>query len=407
MKNLLALFVLAVGFISNPAQAQEDDTLRVSVNGTDITIITDDLTSIEGVNFNGMIRRFSEGMQKAASEFQAEMAEIDRQEEAGEITAEEAEERREVASERFEEKAELLAEEMEEWTDQMEDQMEREDQEWETWAKQWEDGDSLPEPMNPPMAPTPPHKGQRIIITEDGIRIEDNEVEEEIIIGEDPCEHCDDDDHYTQNEFVVGFHVGWNTMYNDDFQLSSGGAEVKFFDSWAYDLEFGHKVRLGSTSPFLFYYGMNFSWHNIETRKSLVKFEDVNGVPSAAFQDRTDISNISETEFDIVYWDIPMMFILDLSGDDFDDSFTLGLGGYGGVRIGSERETTYTDFRQDEIDEDIDDNFLSNQFRYGLMGQIGWGSFKVTAKYDLNQLFQSEFNTPNYHVASVTLGLVF
>jgi hypothetical protein len=41
------------------------------------------------------------------------------------------------------------------------------------------------------------------------------------------------------------------------------------------------------------------------------------------------------------------------------------------------------------------------------MAQVGLGTFKITAKYDLNNLFRQDKVTPDYQVGSLTLGWVF
>lgn len=389
MKRLILPALLLLGFAQG-AQAQETDTLRVKVNGTEIVIATDDLSELNDVDINAMINKFTEGMKEAKEEFQATMKDIDAREEAGEISEDQADEEREAAAEVFEEKVEALAENLEDWGDSVSD-----DSDWDTWSDQWEDdGNEIAENDSSVVIK---RDNQVVIIDENGIRIEDSECEEDIIIG-------NDEDYYDQDEGYIGLHLGWNTLYNDDFLLSAGDAEVDFFNSWKFDLEFGHKVRLGQTSPLFFHYGVNFGWHSYRTYGSLMKFDD-NGTPAADWQQRTDVS-VSKTEFDISYFDVPLMLSLDLSGRDIYEGFNIGVGGYGGVRMNAERETTYKDFRGDEVEEDIDDHFLTNQWRYGLIGQIGYGRVVVTARYDLSPLFQDRFNTPDYHNASITVGLI-
>lgn len=409
MKRITLTLLAFAGLTSVGLYAQGDnDTLKINMNGTEIIISTDDLTSLQDINLDGMLRDFSVGMREAAETFSATMNEIKAMEEAGEITAEEADQRREEATEKFELRTEKLGELMESWGEAQEDNMEEwaesQEEEWDRWAERWEenaeemDGSGTPRTDGLPEVSEEGLRGRQFIIDEDGIRIEDRI--EEIIISPD-------NDGYIQDMGVIGFHFGWNTLMNDDYQVSSGESEVRFFQSWAYDLEIGHKIRIGRKTPLIFHYGLNFSWHNIETKESLVKFEDpATGDPVVAFQSRPGL-DVNETEFDIVYMDIPLMLHLDLSGKDMDDSFTLGVGGYGGVRLSSERESKYVDFNRDIVEENIDDHFLSNQWRYGLMGQVGLGSFKLTARYDLNQLFQENYDTPNYHIASLTLGFVF
>ncbi len=395
MKNALFLMVALMGFTSS-SWAQEEDTLQIVVNGHRITIATEDVTTLDNVDLNGMLREFATGIQEAAAEMQAEMQDIKERRESGEITEEEAEAEMEASEEKFEARVEELEVLMETWGEAMEQKMEGEAEEWESWAEQWEDEAQEMEGEDPVVEG---HSSERhIIIDEEGMRIEDI-IREELKI--------DRGDGYQSSRGIFGFHFGWNTLYNSDMQLAAGEAEVDFFESWKYDLEFGWEHRFGSTSPIFFRYGLNFAWYSFETKEPLAKFPnpDGSGDPSVDFVDPG--FTISEAEFDITYMDIPLMLRMDLSGKSIGDGFQLGIGGYGGVRLASDREIEYRDFNGDRIKERIKDGYLTNQWRYGVMGQIGYGSFHVTARYDLSQLFEDRFDTPDYQAATLTLGFVF
>ncbi len=395
MKKLI-LPVIAVIGLCTPAMAQDPDSLVIEENGAQIIISGDDDISINGQSLQAILAEFTAGMEAAAAEFEATLEDIEAREEAGEIDEDQAEAERDAAGDAFEMRAEELAESLEEMGESMERMAESQERNWEQWADQWEKG-TFPDPDSTDQAESGRNSDRRIIIGEDGIRIEDR-IDDDII--------WDESNGYEQESAIIGFHFGVNQLYNPDMELAAGEAEVGTFKSWTYDLELGHKVRIGQTSPLFFQYGLNFSWHSFNTKGSLTKAPDVNGDPSISFAPRAGV-NVSNTEFDIVYMDIPLMLQLDFSGEDINEGFSIGVGGYGGVRIDAERETEYTDFNGDNIEETIEDNFLTNQFRYGVMGQIGWGSMKVTAKYDLSALFQDRYDTPNYQTASVTLGFVF
>ncbi len=392
MKNLIYPIIAALGLSFGATAQTENDTIRISVNGSEIVISSSDLNELSSVDINGMLKEFSEGMQAAAKEFKAKMADIDAREESGEINEDQAEEEREAAEEEFEERAEQLADEMEMKADAIEENMENEAESWEAWAEKWEDDAEDMEERSES------NSERHIIIDEEGMRIEDR-IREEIII--------DDNDGYKSDKGIIGFHFGWNTLYNSDMQLAGGEAEVDFFNSWKYDLEFGHDIRLGKKSPLFFRYGLNFAWYSFETKQPLAKFPDPNNPdqPSVDFVDPG--FTVSDAEFDIAYMDIPLMLRLDFSGKGIGNGWQLGVGGYGGVRLSSDREIEYRDFNGDDIEERVKDSYLSNQWRYGLMGQIGYGSFHITARYDLSQLFEERFDTPDYQAASLTLGFVF
>jgi hypothetical protein len=88
------------------------------------------------------------------------------------------------------------------------------------------------------------------------------------------------------------------------------------------------------------------------------------------------------------------MLQLDLSERGMDNGFTLGVGGYGGLRMYSVREIKYNDFADDRTKTKEYNNLFMNNWRYGLMAQIGFNSFKITAQYDMNPLFR-ESHSPS------------
>lgn len=389
MKNLILTSIALIGMSTVALAQPEDSTMVIEEDGMEIIISGNDI-QFDGMSLRAMLTEFKQGMEVAADDFETTLDDIDARLEAGEITEEQAEEEREAAEEEFDAKAEMLAERLKGMGEAMESRAEATAEEWEQWGEQWDED-------NFPRIDTPNTERERhLTIDENGVRIEDR-IREDIII--------DDNDGYDQGDGFLGIHVGINQLYNADMEMAGGFATIKPESSLAVDLEMGHKFRIGRKSPLFFQYGLNLSWHSFRTRGSVTKVPDMNNEPTIVFLDRTDV-NVTKTELDITYLDVPLMLSLDFSGREMDESFTLGVGGYGGIRLATERETEYTDFYSDEVSEVIDDNFLTNQFRYGVMAQVGWGSVKVTAKYDLNTLFNQSFDTPDYQVGSVTLGLM-
>ncbi len=82
--------------------------------------------------------------------------------------------------------------------------------------------------------------------------------------------------------------------------------------------------------------------------------------------------------------------------------FRMGLGGYAGVNLGTRQKLKYIEDgrnRKAKIKED----YNTSNIIYGLSGYIGWSSFSLYTKYDLNPLFQNnEFKQHN-----ISLGLRF
>ena len=87
---------------------------------------------------------------------------------------------------------------------------------------------------------------------------------------------------------------------------------------------------------------------------------------------------------------LPVMLQLDFSREGTDKGLTIGAGGYGGVRLYTLRELRYEDLNNESNWEYNYNNYFMNNWRYGLMAQLGYGSFKLTAQYDMNPLFRTK-----------------
>ena len=171
---------------------------------------------------------------------------------------------------------------------------------------------------------------------------------------------------------------------------------------------FGGKTRFGESKMYV-RYGMQFNWHYFQHKGNniLIKEEipnlDFNGIHFMEDNSR----NYGKTTYRITYWDFPLMLEFDNSRPGRSDGFSLAAGGYAGFRISSRRILEYSDFNGDDTREKVENSFYTNGFRYGVLGQIGFGTFKITGKYDLSTLFRDNRDTPDYQIGSITLGWVF
>jgi hypothetical protein len=86
-------------------------------------------------------------------------------------------------------------------------------------------------------------------------------------------------------------------------------------------------------------------------------------------------------------------------------SFRVGAGVYGGYRIGSHVKYKYDDLNGDNQKDKIKDNLFLNPFKYGVRGQMGWGSFDIFFNYDLSEMFEEDATAPR--LTPVTFGVIF
>ncbi len=405
-----SLFVLTLCAIGLTSLAQQKDTLRINVNGNEIIILTDDVNSLTQTDYNAIIKRLTDETQRIVAEQNKAMAEINAQEKKGELTAEEAAAKRAAVADKTAAELDALSAEIENWADRYGEAMEENAEDPEAWAAQWESNAQKYETVNPPTAPDAPEEaeGTTVIINEEGI----------VITGEegdwDPDKVKDAKEKYKRNQTIGygSFHFGWANWVNADGIATAQGTntttELNFWPSMVWGFGFGGKTRLGESKMYI-RYGMEFNWNYFQMKGNtiMVKYDDVileqEGV--AFYQDETQ--NYSKSAFRISYWDAPVLFEFDNSKPGQSNGFSFALGGYGGIRMGSHTYINYSDFNGDKTEVTQRNNYYTNGWRYGLLGQIGLGTFKITAKYDLNQLFRTDKTTPDYQIASITLGWVF
>jgi ribosome-associated translation inhibitor RaiA len=405
MKTLVLTLALAATLV---AGAQTKDTLRLNVNGNEIIILTDDVNNLSQTDFNAIIQRLTAETQRIMAEYNAEVDEINRKQTAGTITAEQATEQREAATENMQDAIEALSDEIENWADRYGEQLEENAEDPTAWKAQWEanaEKYEAQDPPTPPNAPAPPapKKGTTVVINDDGVTIESDE-------DWDPDKVKDAREKYKANQTIGYFewYFGWNNWFNENGMATDLGTpqttELDFWPSMVWGFGFGGRTRFGS-SQINVRYGTQFNWHFYVFRGNnvIVKDEVIDGITIMPDPTR----NYQKSSLRSVFWDFPVLLEWDASKPGKSNGFSLAAGGYGGLRMGTRNRQQFSDFNNDRTEVRIFNNYYTNQWRYGLMAQVGLGTFKITAKYDLNNLFRQDKVTPDYQVGSLTLGWVF
>ncbi|GAB5556086.1 MAG: hypothetical protein SchgKO_02990 [Schleiferiaceae bacterium] len=381
----------------------QKDTIRMNVNGSEVIILSDNVGELSEIDLNKMIAEINRETAIIIADYQRRITEIETQRANGEMTSEEAEEAIEEASEEMEDRMEEFEDRWEDWGENYESTWEEwgenYGEQWEEWAEQWEreaekweedreagkDVGSMP-PM-PPMPALPP------------VTAEPNE---EIIIRTTKKKHKRRHRQMTKGTFDI--HLGLSQM------VEGGGglifdepAEQETWKSSNFEIGFGGKSRIaGENSKFYVKYGLAFNWNWFTLKGKNIMYKDT-ATGMINFGENGTSLNVARSRVSLWYMDIPVMFQYDASERGMDNSFTLGVGGYGGVKFYSRRNIEYDDLFNDRSSQYTYNQFFMPAFRYGLIGQVGYSNFKLTAKYDLNAMFK-DGKGPDYHVASVTLG---
>jgi hypothetical protein len=189
-----------------------------------------------------------------------------------------------------------------------------------------------------------------------------------------------------RTRMVIDFHGGVNLLLDDKGKLPENSARLDEWKSNVWELGFSGKTRMVGKSYVK--YGLSFSWHDWTLRGKNIIDKDFLGNRQVVFLESG--YNVKHSEWRSMFMNFPTMLQLDFSREGTDKGLTIGAGGYGGVRLYTLRELRYEDLNNESNWEHNYNNYFMNNWRYGLMAQLGYGSFKLTAQYDINPLFRTK-----------------
>lgn len=190
---------------------------------------------------------------------------------------------------------------------------------------------------------------------------------------------------------------------------------VKPFGSWYVGLNWLNKTWAGG-SVFL-EWGGGVSWYNWKLEDADVRIDK--GDTQVEFIEVPDISGI-KSKLTASFINVSLVPMLDFSrgakrvkatsGRSFTfktyrkSGFRIGAGMYAGYRMGSRTKFI---FKQDGNREKTkeSDHFFLQDFRYGVRGQVGFGSFDMFVLYDLNEVFASGRGPNGVKLNAFTIGV--
>ena len=384
--------IAAISIAASLSLAGQKDTVVVDMNGTRVEMVPN------GEDLATMLQEIqmkTREIQKVISEQNTKMSAVNKQFKEGKISQDEAQKQRDKIVEQTEKRLEELEAEIEvagkNYSEAVTNKNktttnksgETFEEQWLAEAKSYEEGNAMESPAN-----IEGDEGSDWFeFYSDSDDIEDLEFDWEDEFDWDKKKKNDN----TTN-FVFDFHGGWNFLIDQDGNTLADNGELDYYSSNVWDLGFNWKTRLGAPGNKLYVkYGFGFSWHDWKLRgNNYLSKVDNGGDQRVAFINDPSL-NIQDSEWSMCYLNVPLMFQLDLSDKGMDNGFTLGVGGYGGIRLGSKSEIEYIDSFNDDVSQETSGNLYTNSLRYGLMGQIGFNSFKITAQYDLNPLFRDGY----------------
>lgn len=200
---------------------------------------------------------------------------------------------------------------------------------------------------------------------------------------DDYNDYDDNDDDHFFNRISFTMDGGFNTYMLD------GKAPARFDSPYglrplgsryvAFSLLENSRIG-GKNSPFYIRWGVELAWNNfmMEGNNQVVKTPTGVAFP--------EVRDFEKSKLTVSYLSIPVIPTLQFRNSHGKKLFRLGAGGYAGLRLGSHTKVKYNE-NDNTIREKDHSDFYLNDFRYGVMAQVGIRWLTFFAKYDLNPLF--------------------
>lgn len=355
---------------------------------------------IEGIDPNsGLIEAITEIVTVSTAEatkLAAQIVEIEALVEAGTISEEEGEKRIEELEESFQVRMERFGESMEAWGEEFGEKME----DWgEEFSKKWEQrAEDLEKSI------------------EDGVASEldiKRDFDQEVPEAPEAPEASKKKKSNKTRFDVFEFHLGSNSFRDASGNSSITDGMISQWESLGTRVVFGNKHKIGgASSPLVLQTGFAFETvgFSFTGDKTLVKVDPTTSGASATteIQDVVGVTDIRRNRFDQTYFELPVMLHLDFSQrGKVDDSFSIGAGAFAGVRIAGSNLIQGSDSEGSRIQIRTNNDYNTHLFRFGLQGQLGYKSWKVTGRLDARTFFQEGAFNEDVYVGSLALGLSF
>jgi len=201
------------------------------------------------------------------------------------------------------------------------------------------------------------------------------------------------------------FAIGFNNAIGDGQDLSN--TPYKLGGSGFVELGWIWETRLAKNSNFArINYGFSFQWNKLNVKDGLYFTQDGDQTLLEEFPE-----GLKKSQLRVTNLVVPVHFEFGPSKlKEYDNrvryftynKFKVGIGGYAGVRLATQRKLRYEE-DGDSVKDKSRRNFNASNFVYGLSAYVGVGQVSLYAKYDLNPLFKDQLIDQH----NVSLGLRF
>lgn len=160
--------------------------------------------------------------------------------------------------------------------------------------------------------------------------------------------------------------------------------------SWMWKFGAGMNYRFDGT-PWVMQYGMRVSVH----RLGLPEHTGIINTPDGRSLGRLH-PEASGVQLVAAYVNLPLMFHLDFSKYGMGNGFRIGLGGEVGYLVNGYQRHSAPDAGGEVMRYKVSGDHGINNFRYGLLTQIGFKSYQISIGYDLNNFLPALENPSHY-----------
>jgi len=210
-------------------------------------------------------------------------------------------------------------------------------------------------------------------------------------------------DRRTMSDLVVAF--GLNNTLIDGQGLDD--SPYRIATSGFLELGWTWKTRLLKESNAIrLKYGVSFQWNKLKPKDNMYFEQNDNETVLTEFP-----LDLRKSKFRVTNLVFPVHFEFGPSRKierkkyfrySTYRKFKIGIGGYGGFRIGTLQKLKYKE-DGDRVKDKIKRNYNTSDFVYGLSTYVGIGNTSLYMKYDLNPLFKNQAVDQN----NVSLGVRF
>lgn len=210
-------------------------------------------------------------------------------------------------------------------------------------------------------------------------------------------------DKRTQSDLVVAF--GFNNALHEGQSVND--LDFKIAGSRFFELGYAWRTRVFEQSNWLrLKYGFSFQFNGLKPTDNRYLVQEGDYTVFEEFP-----LDLDKSKFRLDNLVFPLHFEIGPSDRrEYEDrfhfsthkKFRIGLGGYAGFNMGKIQKLKYEEDGE-RVKQKIKHNFNVNEFIYGLSGYVGWGDTSLYVKYDLNPIFE----TPNEELRNISVGLRF